>query len=555
MMRSSILIVAALVLAGFKTGQLGSVDISYDFESVDIASGPDTFELFEASTAEVSLSSQYAFRGSHSLHLQDRANNRTFPEFQGYFPTVSNGTLNIGFALMTPTPNEPFNIAFAGSQHFRLTQDGIGFWLLNDAGTLRHMSDSIPKRLFNLTAYQWYWFEIELDVSNGTYSLLVRDEAGRKIVNLIDQTHPSNTKKSSLRKYSFAGDMSDRGSADFYIDEFVLRTDYADSPSPLIAPGRRTLFVDQWNEYHKKIENLDFCLAPKLPYDFIDIYNTEGLKTLQDNVEIMRALLSYSSSSVLAEFEHEEALINGIAKWAEGCAHLKNGQHDKAIENLEIAQQLIGNSPATQQSLAIAYAKVNQVYAARSIISSGQTAWPDDVRWPVLSAVIGFMYGRAEDSESALSGVANSLEYDSSKAQALMEDVGWLTSPAARLLKSKQIWNEQTEDFIVAEQYYFALLWQSRYREAERYADDFANLLSRYDIHSPLWFERVGDAALFANDLSSAEREYKKVLKIHQHRMSTLQKLADVYFLQNRMGKERKVRESIFGALNYEQAR
>ena len=547
-----IVLVCLLGLTGFKTGYHGSVDIKYDFESVDIASGPDTFELFEATSSEVSIASQYAFRGAHSLHLRDRSANRSFPEFQGYFPAVRDGTLEIGFALMTPNPEEPFNIAFAGDQHFRMTQHGIGFWLINDAGMLRHMSDSIPKRLFKLTPYQWYWFEVVLDVTNGEYSLRVSDESGRELLALDQQTHPSSAKGSSLQKYSFAGDLEDRGNANFYIDEFVLRTDFADSPKPLIAPGRRALFVDQWDEYHRKIEKLDVCLAPKLPYDFIDIYNTEGLQTLQSNVGALRLLLASPSEQELAEFEHDEDMINGVAKWAEGCLNLENGNYDRAIKNLETAERMIGNSPATQMSLAIAYAKVNQQYSAQSLISIGQATWPDDVRWQVLSAAVGFMFDRAQDSESAISGVANSIELNAGKAGALMQDIGWLTDPAAEIMKTELVWNAQTEDFIVAEQYYFALLWQDRYREAENYADDFMRLLRRYGFTSALWQERVGDAALFSKRLSAAETAYERALKLQSNRLSTLQKLADVYFLQGRFNDERRVRESIFGALNYE---
>jgi len=272
-MRSALIlaVISLTILVGFKTGYLGSVDIYYDFESIEIDSGPDTFELFEQSTSEVSLSSAFAFRGAYSLHIQDYVKNSDFPEFQGYFPPVSSGTIEVGFALMTPTPEEPFNIAFAGKKHFSMVKDGIGFWLFNKSGTLRHMSDSIPKKLLELTPFQWYWFEITLDIDKGEYSLKVSDEFDNEIISLEKQKHPINATGSSLQKYSFIGDLEDQGNGDLYIDEFIFRTDYAESPKPLIAPGRRSLFIDQWNEYHKKLENIDFCLAPKLPYDFINI--------------------------------------------------------------------------------------------------------------------------------------------------------------------------------------------------------------------------------------------------------------------------------------------
>jgi hypothetical protein len=548
-----IIAISLFGLMGFETGQFGSVYINYNFESIEIDSGPDTFELFEASTSEVSLSSRFAFRGRHSLHIQDYVENSSFPEFQGYFPEVNGGTIEIGFALMTPTPSESFNIALAGSNHFSMTKDGIGFWLFNDSGSLRHMSDSIPKRLFDLTAFKWYWFEIVLDVSRGKYSLIVSDDYGAVIINLDQQKHPTNVKKSGLDKYSFAGDLNDRGNANLYIDEFVLRTDYADSPEPLLAPGRRSLFVDQWNKYHKQIENLDVCLAPQLPYDFINIYNTVGLKNLQENVDVLKILLSSPSEKTLVEFTHENKLMNGVSKWALGCLNLKTGDYYQAIKNFEAAQTIIGVSPATQMGLAIVYANAKHEYGANAVVANGIQAWPDDARWFVLSAALGFISGRAEDSEAAISAMANSFKLSSKEAKALLEDFGWLNEPAVTNLKSSEVWNKEVEDLVVAEQYYFSLLWQDRYNEAQNYADDVNRLLRKHRISSPIWLERAGDAALFAKDFSSAEREYKKALKAREYSLSSLMKLADVYFLQGRVDDERDIRESIFGALNYEQ--
>lgn len=552
-MRPLILASLAVVgLAGFTTGQLGTVDLNYNFDSIDIDSGPDTFELFERGTSEVSLSSEFSFRGGHSLHIQDYIENSSFPEFQGYFPTISGGTLEIGFALMTPNPEERFNIALAGDQHFSMAQNGIGFWLLNDSGTLRHMSDSIPKRLFDLTPFRWYWFDIKLDVTNGEYSMNVIDESGAQIINIENQKHPTNSKKSNLKKYSFIGDLEDQGNADFYIDEFILRTDHADSPKPLIAPGRRSLFVDLWDAQDRKNENINFCLPPKLPYDFLDIYNTQGLSVLQDNVDALRVLLSSPDQQTLTDFSHEEALINGISKWAQGCLNLREGQFQEAIKNLELAYSIIGYTPATQQSLAIAYANIKDYYGAKLITARGQQQWHNDVRWLVLSASIGFMSSQLEDSETALTSVANSIKYDAKKAQQVMREIDWLRHSAVTNVRYNQVWNEDTEVYIIAEQYYFSLLWQSRYREAENYAKEFAQLLTRYNLVSPLWIERAGDAALFSKDLSSAEKQYTEALKLNKNKMSALQKLSDVYFLQNKVDKEREIRESIFGALNYE---
>lgn len=552
-MRSYLLaIVCCLALTGFKTGQLGSVEIRYDFESVEIDSGPDTFELFEANSAEVSLSSQFAFRGGYALHLQDQSGNQDFPEFQGYFPTVSGGTLELGFAFMTPDPSEPFNIALAGDNHFKMTKDGLGFWLFNDAGTLRHVTNSIPKRLIELVAYQWYWVAAQIDVSSGVYSLSISDEYGDQLVALDQQANPTAAKRSNLRKYSFAGDLEDRGSANLYVDDFILRTDFADSPAPIIAPGRRALFIDQWNLYHKKIQNIDFCLAAKLPYDFIDIYNTDGLRVLQDNVASLRVLLDSPDAETLAEFTHESDVINGVHKWVTGCSKLKSGQIELAIEDLEIAQAALGYSPATQLALAVAYARTEQYYEAHAMVSAGQLAWPEDVRWLVLASAISFMLDQAGDAEMALSRVTQRLTIDPEEARTVMEGMGWLTSSAVSRIRKQQVWNDQVEGFILAEQFYFSLLWQDRYGEAQSFVDDFNRSLRRHKLASPLWQERGGDAALFDQRFAAAESQYRRAIDMQGGRVSALQKLADVYFLQGRAADERRVRESIYGALNYE---
>ncbi len=540
-------------LTGFKTGFLGSVNIDYDFESIDMASGPDTFELFENISSVVAVNSNYAFRGARSLHLKDRADNNDFPEFQGYFPTVNGGVLEVGFALMTPTPSEPFNIALAGQAHFKMQKNGLGFWLFNDGGTLRHMSNSIPKKLFSLQPFQWYSINVSIDTRTGEYSLRVSNELGEQLVFLEQQKHPVNAAGSSLDKYSFSGDLNDTGAANFFIDAFFLRTDQADSPKPLIAPGRRDLFVDKWNHYYQQTQKIKYCLPPQLPYDFIDIYNTAALQTMQANSEILRLLLDSPSSSSLENFEHPEPLISGVAKWASGCSKLKQGEFAQAVSDLEDASELIGYSPAVQSGLAIAHANLGLFHAAQSIALRAQMNWPDDVRWQVLQAAIGFIAGRPEESEATLSNLANSIRLNKREASELMRSLGWFDQGAIAKLKFDQVWNEFAEDYIVAEQYYFSLLWQKRFDESLSFAGDVTEMLAQNDMVSPLWLERAADAAFFSKQYRSAERLYKRVLEESRHRVSALMKLSDVYFLQGQHDQERRIRESIYGALRYEQ--
>src|SRR5262249_56136723 len=101
----------------------------------------------------VRLSRAWRWSGETSVEIRDVAGDGDFPELQGYFPRISDGTIYAHFALLTPTPKETFNVALAGPRGFRLGRDGIAFSLPAPAAFLWQVSDGIPRPVVELQPF------------------------------------------------------------------------------------------------------------------------------------------------------------------------------------------------------------------------------------------------------------------------------------------------------------------------------------------------------------------------------------------------------------------
>src|SRR5919199_901120 len=78
----------------------GHVVVSYSFDDENVATGPDTFRVFNFAKGNVSLTTNYCLSGYRSVELHDEAGDKEFPELQGYFPVRRQGVLFAHFALM-----------------------------------------------------------------------------------------------------------------------------------------------------------------------------------------------------------------------------------------------------------------------------------------------------------------------------------------------------------------------------------------------------------------------------------------------------------------------
>ena len=230
--------------------------------------------MFAHAKGTVTLSRNFRFSGYSSIEIRDVAGDKDFPELQGYFALRDHGTLFAHFAFLTTDPQQELNIALAGPQWFTLRKDGIAFWIKTEEGFLYHVSDSIPKKLFPVTPFVWYLVDVRYDIGAGTYDLTIHEETKpNPILSLINQKNAPNQPGSGVDKFSFIGDAGeDTSNVVYYVDDVIVGVDETVTQLPFIAPGRRKLFVDNWNDCHK--------LASQKPH-YLPVVCPERFRNLQ----------------------------------------------------------------------------------------------------------------------------------------------------------------------------------------------------------------------------------------------------------------------------------
>ena len=211
--------------------------VSYSFDDT-LDTGPDTVAVFRGGKGDVRLSAAFHVSGYRSVELRDVAGDGQFPELQGYFSLRRAGRLYLHFAFLTTDPKEEMNAALAGPHSFQMEGDGIAFWLATRQGTLVHVSDSIPKKLFAPEPFVWYTTDVEYDIDAGRYDLTIRRE-GRDapLVALRSQPNATSHPGSAVDKFSFVGSPAgDASNVVFYVDDVVVASSRADVPRGFVAP-------------------------------------------------------------------------------------------------------------------------------------------------------------------------------------------------------------------------------------------------------------------------------------------------------------------------------
>jgi hypothetical protein len=222
--------------------------VAYSFEEEGLATGPDTFSIYEHARGRVDLSAEMALSGWASIRIEDAPGDGDFPELQGYFPRRSTGRLFVHFALLVAEPDEELNVALAGPAWFALAPDGIAFWLQLVDGELRHVSDSISKRLLVVRPFVWYAVDLAMDLDAGTYDLRIREEdLSEPVVSLRGVPAAASAPGSAVDKFSFIGDLpaSDRSRTVYFVDDVLVGVDEEVLAVPFVAPGRKRLFLER----------------------------------------------------------------------------------------------------------------------------------------------------------------------------------------------------------------------------------------------------------------------------------------------------------------------
>ena len=551
-------ILLTLVLASLAMAQEASsnVVVSYSFDDDNVATGPDTFRVFNFAKGNVSLTTTYCHSGYRSVELRDVAGDKAFPELQGYFPLRQKGLLFAHFAFMTTSPNEPLNMALAGPQWFTVRKDGIGFWLSTAEGFLYQHSDKLIQKLIPLEPFEWYTVDVTYHIDEGTYDLTISGEDSKRppLVSLDKQKNASGLAGSAVDKFSFIGDLEDKSNVTYYVDDVVVSIDQLITQKPFIAPGRRKLFVDRWNDYYKgmlqhpnvipSVDLSDFGLHA----DELQAFKREGL------VKALEGVLNrqpFDSALLANASPNSVRLLHAISLWMLGNDQLARRQPEAALENFEEAARQAPEGKIYQLSSVLALAALKRWAEVDARIPLLYADWHNDVRFAIASAMIGIAKGNLSEAESWLREPAEliSTQLDDVVLRRLWS--GQIDDALIADLKKlyPQSWRQCIEEWLICEQYYFVLLWQRSFDQAQQYALRMVERHKQLGLPTWLWKERAGDAAFHAQSYGEAQRLYEESMKENVNNPIVLLKLSDVYFLFGDLEKEQLYREKVYGAL------
>jgi tetratricopeptide (TPR) repeat protein len=551
----------ALLLASFVAAQAslssGVVVVSYSFDDDNVATGPDTFRVFNYAKGNVNLTTTYCRSGYRSVELRDEAGDKDFPELQGYFPLRSKGQLFAHFAFMTTAPNEPLNMALAGTEWFTVRKDGIAFWLSSRDGFLYQHSGKTHVKLFKLEPFEWYTVELTYRIDEGTYDLSIRaeDEETPPLVSLVRQKNAAGQAASAVDKFSFIGDLEDKSNVTYYVDDVVISVDRRMTQKPLVAPGRRKLFVDRWNDYYKRMLQHP-NLIPAIDLSDFGIRASE-LQSLRREglIKALGASLNgrqFNEASLSNASPDNVRLLHSISLWMQGNEQLSKRQAEAALASFEAAARQVPQGKIYALSAVLALAALKRWEDVDAKLPLLYADWHGDVRFAVASAMIGLARGNLSEAERWLREPA-ALISTQPDAEVLRRLWSGQVNDALMVDLKQQLplnWRQYVESWLVCEQYYFVLLWQKSFDRAGLYA---AAMVERYQtLGLPTWFwrERAGDAAFYAQSYEEAKRLYGESLKENEKNTGVLLKLSDVYFVLGDLEKEQVYREKVYGTLS-----
>jgi len=518
------LLVLGLAFPAFGQPQGPTPLVDYSFDNEDLATGPDTLFVVQSTKGSVRVSGQYKYSGYRSLEIRSVAGDSDFPELQGYFPLQEHGTVYFQFALLVTNPQEPINIALAGHAHFTETKNGLGFWLKVEKGVLQQVSGQKTLDLLPLDPFVWYLVRCTYYVDRGTYDLEIRSEFQQKpAVRLAGQANVMNAPGSSIYKYSFVSSpFGNNSNAVFYVDDIWIAADSAAAPGPFVAPGRRKLFVDLYDDQRKRLAADTVCLPAidlaDLGLGVADIRRMEAEGALN---WLQAALRGGAGRAVPDGLPADTGRrLRALETWRRGCTTWAEGEHKAAVRLFEEAASQAPEARVYAVSGVLAAAALGRWSDADQGWIRTQSQWRDDVRFGLIAALLGMARKDLDDAEIWLRPSAE----------------GFLASPGDTA-------------GILAEQYYYVLLWRGRYTEAQLYAARAAEVVKSHGGDPALWLERRGDAYFFAGDYVLAGQSYEQAVKGSPANGRVYLKLSDVWFKLGDKDKECYYREMIYGAL------
>jgi hypothetical protein len=539
-----------------------SILASYSFDDDEVATGPDTFAIWQGAwhrgtgKGRARLSSAYHLSGFRSVELTDVAGDGDFPELQGYFPVRRTGRLYFHFAFLTTDPREELNVALAGPRYFVVKKDGIAFWLGTREGMLVHHPDGVFRKLAPVEAFVWYGVDVSYDLEGGTYDLTVLREGDTlPLVALRGQPNASRQPGSAVDKFSFVGaPFSDGSNVTYYVDDVVLGTDERVARLPFVAPGRRKLFFEMFTEYQRLLQEKPRCLPVAAPADLgLDDEDLSALRR-EGFLFVLQRLLSREHvdlQTFLKEKAEANPALQAMVDWNEGCKALEQEEPTLAFLHFRRAETTRPTASIYTLSSVLALARLKRYAEADERLARLAAVWRDDARFAVASAYVGIARKDLDRAEEWLRAPAGRLlDRERSPLLRLLRS-GAITLDLLDALKREMAdqFQERLEETFVAEQYFYVLLWQRRYDLARGYAVRMAERLTQAGVPATLWHEHAGDAAFAGRALDIAAELYAEAQKDEPDRRSILLKQADIAHLTGDLARERLLRERFYGRL------
>lgn len=532
-----------------------NVLVQYSFDDDNIATGPDTFMVFNNAKGSMALSTEYQFSGFRSVELHDVAGDGEFPELQGYFPEQSKGTLYAHFALMVVNPAQGLNIALAGPAFFTMRKHGIAFWLKLQNGVLFHHPDGQAQKLFAVKPFTWYTVDVAYTFDEGKYSLEIFEEGQVKtpVVSLAQQTNVPGAPNSAVDKFSFIGDLEDESNVTCYIDDVSVSIDKPVTQLSFVAPGRRMLFVDRWNNYYQAIRQRPTWI-PAIDFSDFGISAATVKQMKQEgSYKYLEGLLAGQCLQAEAEkvaSPENFRLLKAVCLWNQGCGAMSAGRPKTALERYDQAAQLSPGGKIYGLSAVLALSALKQWDEVNARLGSVYTSFQTDIRLSVALAMIGTARGNLDEAKQWLRIPAETLTNDFRNNLLRRLWGAEISSDVVNELKSKfpDDWREILQTRLICEQYFFVLLWKNNYTEAEQYASRMAERMKLLGLPDWQWHERAGDAAFLAGNPAGAILHYEAALKDPAGRYVML-RMSDAYFRLGDFAKERDYREKIYGSL------
>jgi tetratricopeptide (TPR) repeat protein len=313
-------------------------------------------------------------------------------------------------------------------------------------------------------------------------------------------------------KFSFIGDHNtDISNVVYYVDDVLVGVDRAIVRQPLVAPGRRKLFVDYWNDA-RRARAAHPAPLPIMSLVDLGIGSAGTLALRQDGAaELLGQILSGRMAQVPDNLPtRSRTILHSVIAWREGASALTGGDAELALSRFDRASELSPSAPLFQMDAVMALANLARWDEVDRRLAGIVPQWRNDPRLPVTVAMIGLARGNLDAVEHQLREGAE--------------------------LKG-----------LMAEEYFLTLLWKGDPARAEAFAG--AMLARGPDSERWIWRERLGDAAFLTGNIQQARDYYEASRSEHPQPASVWLKLSDVYFKLGDLEKERAFRELVYGAL------